>query len=69
MIKDLSELEKFLKLCRKQGVKDIKFGACEVAFGDLPRKRKEDAGSDEIPTDEISPDDLIFLSAGGPPPG
>ena len=32
----LKELEKFLKLCRKQGVQSIKFEGTEVHLGDLP---------------------------------
>lgn len=64
MIKDLSELQKFLKLCRKQGVKEIKFDGLVVSFGDLPRKQEDDE-SDEIQTEEPSIEQLMFLSAGG----
>ena len=32
----LKELEKFLKLCRKQGVQNIKFEGTEVHLGELP---------------------------------
>lgn len=68
MIKDLKELEALLKLCRKQGVKDIKFGDCAVVFGDLQKKRKEDGDSADVPTDEPSAEELMFYSSGGIPP-
>lgn len=64
MIKDLDELTSFLKLCRKQGVKEIKFGECSVIFGDLPKKPSKEE-EQEIQTDEPSMDQLIYLSAGG----
>ncbi len=68
MIKDLAELAKLLKLCRKQGIKDIKFGDCHVIFGDLPRKQEGDSDSEELETDELTPEQLMFFSAGGMPP-
>lgn len=69
MITDLAELSKFLKLCRKQGVKDIKFGDCTVSFGDLPRKLDGDADEQEPETpDDLTPEQLMFFSAGGQPP-
>ena len=67
MIQSLDELAALLKLCRKQGVTDIKYGGISVTFGDLPRKsRKDDESSDDIPTDELSPEQLMYFSVGGP---
>lgn len=66
MIKDLDELTTFLKICRKQGVTDIKFEGFSVVFGELPKKsRKDGETDDEIPTEELSPEQLMFYSAGG----
>ena len=38
MIENLKELEKLLKLCRKQGVTEINLngGTCAVKLGELP---------------------------------
>lgn len=38
MIKDIKELEKLFKLCRKQGVESIELDGCKIKFGDLPSK-------------------------------
>ena len=65
MIKDLAELAKFLKLCRKQGVREIKVGDLSVTLGELPQQRSDDADDAEIPTDEPTMEQLMFLSAGG----
>lgn len=69
MINDLGDLTKFLKLCRKQGVQEIRFGGVNVIFGVMPRKDAGDADDDqEIPTDEPTMEQLMFLSAGVTPP-
>lgn len=67
MIKTLDEFTTFLKICRKQGVNEVKFEGVSVSFGDLPRKLKdgEDSKDQDIPTDELSPEQLMFYSAGG----
>ena len=67
MIKDLKDLQALLKLCRKQGITEIKLGGTEIKFGDLPKKSSNDAAddSDEIPTEELTPEQLMFFSAGG----
>lgn len=61
MISDLKELEKFFKLCRKQGITEISLENINVKFGDIPSKVYGQAEqSDEIPTDEPSADELIY---------
>ncbi len=65
MFKDLSELTAFLKICRKQGVLEIKYGDVSVKLGDTPKKSKDDADNQDIPTDELTPEQLMFYSAGG----
>ncbi len=67
MIKDLSELQKFLKLCRKHGIKEIKYGDCAVTFGDLPHRQEPEDDSAEIPTEELTPEQMMFFSVGGSP--
>ncbi len=69
MIKDLKELQTFLKICRKQGVTKITLGGCSVELGSLPARKSEDKDEeDEIPTSELSPEQLMFFSVGGEPP-
>lgn len=48
---DLKQLEKILKLCRKQGVTDLTMGEFSFKFGDLPN----DSLSKEEP-EETMPD-------------
>ncbi len=68
---DLKEFEKLLKICRKQGVIDLVFKDISVKFGDLPSDKKDqsDDSSNEIPTDGLSDDELMFyhLSGGDKP--
>lgn len=61
MINDLKDFEKFLKICRKQGVTEVTFAGTSVKLGDLPMKTVPD-DSDEIPTDELSPEELMFYA-------
>lgn len=76
MIKDLKELERLLKLCRKQGVTQIKLGEVELKLGDLPPEQRRSRDQDDIPTDnpyadfpdgELTPEQLMFYSSGGLP--
>lgn len=63
MISDLKELEKFLKICRKQGVIDIAFGGISVKLGDLPSKASSQSDDDsEIPTEELTSEQLMFYA-------
>lgn len=63
-MKDLNELSAFLKLCRKQGVSKITWEGTSVELGALPPKsRKEEDASDEIPTEALTPEQLMFYSA------
>lgn len=74
MIENLKDLEKLLKLCRKQGVKEIKHGSLELKLGDLPVDTKSSSiivdDSDpysNFPNGELSPTQLAFYSSGGSP--
>lgn len=65
MIKDLKDLQALLKLCRKQGIVEIKLGDAEIKFGELPKRLSDQDDVDAIPTDELTPEQLMFFSAGG----
>lgn len=77
MIQDLTDLKKLLKLCRSQGVTEIKLGGVEIKMGDLPLTHSqiqdqlsaEDATNPyaNFPQGELSPEQLAFYSAGGLP--
>ena len=77
MIDDLKDLEKLLKLCRKQGVTEIKLGAVELKLGDLPVSHSAGAAQSiqtdpanpyaNFPDGELTPEQLMYYSAGGLP--
>jgi hypothetical protein len=62
LLTNLKEFEKLLKICRKQGVTDISFGEVSLKLGEMPRLAQEE--SDEFPTDELTPEQLMFYAAG-----
>ncbi len=64
MLNDLKDLEKFFKLCRKQGVVDISCAGITAKFGDLPNKG-EQLDELEIPTDALTPEQLMFYAVDG----
>ncbi len=54
MVQNLKDLEKLLKLLRKQGVQDFKMGEIALKLGDLPQEmaaQDEDTG-EAFPSDE-----------------
>lgn len=68
MIKDLAELKRLLALCRRQGVREIKFGETSIVFGDLPARRHgevEEADEGEIAVDEMTPSEQVYFSLHG----
>lgn len=75
MIENLKELEKLLKLCRKQGVIEIKLGTIELKLGELPydntsvKNLAEEVGDkyQNFPDGELTPEQLMFYSSGGLP--
>lgn len=52
MVKDIKDLEKLLKLCRKQGVTDLEFEGLKIKLGDLPlvkpQPEEEEYNEEEI---------------------
>jgi hypothetical protein len=76
MINDLKDLKALLKLCRNQGVTEIKLGSVELKLGDLPiENTSQQVETEQISDDPyanfpdgiLSPDALAFYSAGGIP--
>lgn len=73
MIESLKDLEKLLKLCRKQGVTEIKLGTVELKLGDLPMDHTKTMIVDELnplanfPQGDLSPEQLAFYASGGMP--
>lgn len=75
MIENLKDLEKLLKLCRRQGVTEINLGSVSFKLGDLPPEKREvveqiveeeDPWS-AFPVGDLSPDQLAYYSSGGVP--
>lgn len=75
MITDLKDLKALLKLCRSQGITEIKVQGVEIKFGDLPQAQSSAIQETEeptnpytnFPTGELTPEQLMFYSAGGLP--
>lgn len=73
MIQNLKDLERLLKLCRAQGVMEIKLDTVEFKLGDLPYEpSKEAAGAPGqsltgFPDGVLTDEQLMFYSAGGVP--
>lgn len=77
MIQDLKDLKALFKLCRLQGVTDIKLHGVEIKFGDMPlspRQIQEQESNEDpanpwgnFPQGELTPEQLAFYSAGGKP--
>jgi len=74
MIENLKDLERLLKLCRKQGITDITLNGVSVKFGELPEQRLATTQEEEIeekyadfPDDVLSAEELTFFANGGRP--
>jgi hypothetical protein len=73
MIENLKDLERFFKLCRKQGVTKADLSALSFEFGEVPVERASyvDTESADLyanfPTGELTPEQLMYYSAGGLP--
>lgn len=57
---ELKELEKILKLCRKQGVNEITCEGLSVKFGDMPRKESPQDEADDGSADGLTDEQLMF---------
>lgn len=76
MIESLSDLRKLLKLCREQGVDEIDVHGVKLKFGDMPTVMSKGMSDAELeskdpyanfPQGELTPEQLMFYSAGGHP--
>lgn len=76
MIDSIKDLEKLLKLCRKQGVTKITLATVSFELGALPEVNDRRAVvEDELPQDpyanfpqgDLTPTQLMFYSSGGAP--
>lgn len=76
MVTNLKDLERLLRLCRKQGVLEIDLGTVKLKLGDLPievdknsKNIAEEVGDPyaSFPQGELTPEQLAFYSSGGLP--
>ncbi len=73
MIENLKDLKSLLKLCRQNGVTEIKLGAIELRLGELPKAQGEASTEDEednfadFPDGPLTPEELTFFANGGKP--
>ena len=75
MINNHADLKRLLKLCREQGVVEIKLCPVEIKLGDLPldqfkiQEAEPNTSSPyaNFPQGELTPTQLIYYSSGGAP--
>ncbi len=74
MINDFKDLEKFLKILRKQGITKATMGDLTVELGELPQEHVSYQDSPEstdpyanFPQGDLTPSQLMFYSSGGAP--
>lgn len=65
MIEPKKELGPLLKLCRKFGVTEISLEGVSIKFGAMPERKAsdDDSESDDVQTDALTPEQLMFFSA------
>ena len=76
MVDNLKDLERLLKLCRKQGVSEITLQGVAFKLTDLPAEKSHfSADADDEPADtyagfpegDLTPEELTFFASGGLP--
>lgn len=73
MVETLKDLERLLKLCRKQGVTDISFPQLSLKLGELPVKHpnqsveEQDERFSDFPDGPLTPEELTYFASGGNP--
>lgn len=77
MVGNLKDLERLLKLCRKQGVSEITLEGIAFKLTDLPAQKShfEADGDDDdapdqyagFPEGDLTPEELTFFASGGLP--
>lgn len=73
MIENQKDLERLLKLCRKQGVTEITLASVSFKLGELPVKHQTDLNEDQddkfadFPDGPLTPEELTYFANGGRP--
>lgn len=72
MIDSLKDLEKLIKLLRKQGIYEFEHNGTKLKLGDLPAQTSADADApaspySNFPSGELTPEQLMYYSSGGLP--
>lgn len=73
MIQSIKELEKLLKLCRKQGVTEITLAEVSLKLGELPANRIDQSSEEQeeqfedFPDGPLTPEELTYFANGGDP--
>ncbi len=75
MIDSIKDLEKLLKLLRKQGVSEFEHNGTKLKMGDLPTERQANGEPLEedvnpykgFPDGQLTEEQLMYYSAGGSP--
>lgn len=73
MIENQKDLEKLLKLCRKQGVTEIVLPTVSFKLGELPVKHPAESIEDQddryadFPDGPLTPEELTYFANGGNP--
>lgn len=73
MIENQKDLERLLKLCRKQGVTEITLSSVSFKLGDLPVKHptesieEQDDKFADFPDGPLTPEELTYFANGGRP--
>lgn len=73
MIETQKDLERLLKLCRKQGVTEITLPTVSFKLGEMPVKHPEESIEDQedifadFPDGALTPEELTFFANGGKP--
>jgi hypothetical protein len=73
VIENQKDLEKLLKLCRKQGVTELVLPTVSFKLGELPVKHPTESIEDQediftdFPDGELSAEELTYFANGGKP--
>jgi len=75
MIESIKDLEKLLKLCRKQGVTELKWAGAEIKLGELVEQKADTSSLEEdiddpladFPDGPLTAEELTFFATGGLP--
>lgn len=72
MVETIKDLERLLKLCRKQGVTEITTPQIAFKLGDLPVKHPDQSIEDQeiledFPDGPLSNEELTYFANGGQP--